>query len=62
MAGLPASKAWVRVGPPLLASGPSIGSITPLIGPPIRLPSASGEAHWGLRQARARIVPHQTLG
>ena len=27
MAGLPASRAWVLVGPPLLASGPSFGSI-----------------------------------
>ena len=27
MAGLPASRAWVLVGPPLFASGPSFGSI-----------------------------------
>ena len=27
MAGLPGSRAWVRVGPPLSASGPSSGSV-----------------------------------
>lgn len=27
MAGLPSSSAWVKVGPPLLASGPSRGSV-----------------------------------
>ena len=27
MAGLPGSRAWVKVGPPLSASGPSSGSV-----------------------------------
>ena len=42
IAGLPGSRAWVWVGPPLSANGPSSGLITPLIGPPMRLPFASG--------------------
>ena len=43
MAGLPGRRAWVWVGPPLSARGPSRGLMMPWIGPPMRLPLASGE-------------------
>src|SRR4051794_39752767 len=33
MAGLPLSRAWVLVGPPLLASGPRLGSTPTMFGP-----------------------------
>ena len=52
MAGLPASKAQVWVGPPLSASGASLASIG-LLAVPIRLPLASGEP----RGAAVRLAP-----
>src|ERR1700682_1469926 len=39
IAGLPGSRAWVRVGPPLSWSGPMIGSALRMSPPPKQVPS-----------------------